>query len=479
MPLSDFKVVESVGKGSFASVYKVMRKSDKQLYALKRVKIGKMSKREIQDALNEIRFLASIRHRNVVGFLEAFLENNDTELCIIMEYCGCGDLAQKVERYKRRRQYIDEDVVWRYLIQSLKALQYLHEKGICHRDLKTANSFIAEDGSIKIGDMNVSKRLNQGNLKTQIGTPYYMSPEIWQNRPYNSSCDLWSLGCMVYELCALRPPFTGNDFPALKRAVLSGRYNSIPSKYSSQLGKAIGLMLKQDPRNRPSAAQLLRSGELSNKLHLDASNDVVINEINKGHQNSFPNLLQTIMVPKNMKKLNAALPKACYPDSRPNTPSAWTVDDQAKQIKRANKKLQQQQQAAGTEQTGSVPTGQVSKPDKENRAVPQVSDDASVDSQSSVQSQGKIKSSRSSSKASASKAAPGRANKDRVLKAANREVDQYHARSRGDAHKQQHKHRAPQPPASRKQAHAHPPGPPSGRPRPAVRNNNARPSRLW
>jgi NIMA (never in mitosis gene a)-related kinase len=73
MPLSDFKVVESVGKGSFASVYKVMRKSDKQLYALKRVKIGKMSKREIQDALNEIRFLASIRHRNVVGFLEAFL----------------------------------------------------------------------------------------------------------------------------------------------------------------------------------------------------------------------------------------------------------------------------------------------------------------------------------------------------------------------------------------------------------------------
>ena len=72
MPLSDFKVVESVGKGSFASVYKVLRKSDKQLYALKRVKIGKMSKREIQDALNEIRFLASIRHRNVVGFLEAF-----------------------------------------------------------------------------------------------------------------------------------------------------------------------------------------------------------------------------------------------------------------------------------------------------------------------------------------------------------------------------------------------------------------------
>lgn len=170
------------------------------MYALKRVKINKMSKKEISDALNEIRFLASIRHKNIVGFLEAFLENNETELCIVMEYCGCGDLAQKVERYKRRKQYIDEDVIWRYLIQCLKALQHLHEKGICHRDLKTANTFIAEDGSIKIGDMNVSKRLKKGHLQTQIGTPYYMSPEIWNNRPYDSSSDMWSLGCMVYEV---------------------------------------------------------------------------------------------------------------------------------------------------------------------------------------------------------------------------------------------------------------------------------------
>lgn len=85
MPLSDFRVVEALGKGSFASVYKVMRKSDNKVYALKRVKIGKMSKREIADALNEIRFLASIRHKNIVGFLESFLENNESELCIVME----------------------------------------------------------------------------------------------------------------------------------------------------------------------------------------------------------------------------------------------------------------------------------------------------------------------------------------------------------------------------------------------------------
>ena len=155
-------------------VRQVVRKSDNKVYALKRVKISKMSKKEISDALNEIRFLASVRHKNIVGFLQAFLENNETELCIIMEYCGCGDLAQKVERYKRKRQYIDEAVIWKYLIQCLRALSHLHDKGICHRDLKVANTFLAEDGSVKIGDMNVSKRLKKGQLQTQIGTPYYM-----------------------------------------------------------------------------------------------------------------------------------------------------------------------------------------------------------------------------------------------------------------------------------------------------------------
>lgn len=152
----------------------VIRKSDNKTYALKRVKMSKMSKKEISDALNEVRFLASIRHSNIVGFFEAFVENNESELCIIMEYCGCGDLAQKIERYKRRRQYMNEQVIWIYTIQVLRALQLLHGKGICHRDLKAANTFLGDDGSVKIGDMNVSKQLKYGPLNTQIGTPYYM-----------------------------------------------------------------------------------------------------------------------------------------------------------------------------------------------------------------------------------------------------------------------------------------------------------------
>lgn len=237
-----------------------------------------------------------------------------------------------MERYKRRRQYIDEDVIWRYLIQFLKALKYLHEKGICHRDIKTANTFIAEDGSIKVGDMNVSKTLNKGNLKTQIGTPYYMSPEIWQNRPYDSSSDMWSLGCLIYELCALQPPFTGDSFPALKRAVINGRYSSLPSKYSSAMSRAIANMLRLTPQSRLSAEDMLRSPEVAPKLHLDGLDDAA-DAILISHRENFPNLLQTIRVPQNLRKLNGALPKPCYPDVRPNTPEAWIL---AEQYKKAN-----------------------------------------------------------------------------------------------------------------------------------------------
>jgi serine/threonine protein kinase len=318
---------------SFHRIIQVIRKSDNKVYALKRVKINKMSKKEIADALNEIRFLASIRHKNIVGFLEAFLENNETELCIVMEFCGCGDLAQKVERYKRRRQYIDEDVIWRYMIQSLKALANLHEKNICHRDLKVANSFLAEDGSVKIGDMNVSKRLEKGQLKTQIGTPYYMSPEIWNNRAYDFSSDIWSLGCMMYELCALKPPFQGNSFPELKRAVIAGRYTPIPSKYSEPLGRVIGMMLRINARERPSAAKLLTSVDLASKLHLDepAASAAAAQPSSRDMHMA---LMETIKVPQNLRKLNAGLPKPCYPDARPNSPKAWTVAEQV----HANKK---------------------------------------------------------------------------------------------------------------------------------------------
>jgi serine/threonine protein kinase len=261
-------------------------------------------------------------------------------------------------------------VVWRYLIQFLKALKYLHEKGICHRDIKTANTFIAEDGSIKVGDMNVSKTLNKGNLKTQIGTPYYMSPEIWQNRPYDASSDIWSLGCLIYELCALQPPFTGDNFPALKRAVTNGRYSSLPSKYSAAMTRAIANMLRLTPQSRLSAEDMLRSPEVAPKLHLDGVDDAS-DAILISHRENFPNLLQTIRVPQNLRKLNGALPKPCYPDVRPNTPESWVLSEQYKKASEVQKVQRSESNRRGAERRGNetIPEDDEVTVDRDSQSV--------------------------------------------------------------------------------------------------------------
>ena len=86
-------------------------------------------------------------------------------------------------------------------------------------DLKPANCFLTADGRVKIGDLNVSKLAKQGLVKTQIGTPYYMSPEIWHNRAYDEKSDMWALGCILYEMAALRPPFRGRSIDDLARRV--------------------------------------------------------------------------------------------------------------------------------------------------------------------------------------------------------------------------------------------------------------------
>lgn len=93
---------------------------------------------------------------------------------------------------------------------TLSGLKVLHHMKIVHRDIKTANIFIS-DGLYKLGDLNVSKILDMGLAYTQTGTPYYASPEVWRDQPYDSKSDIWSLGCVIYEMCTLHPPFRAKD----------------------------------------------------------------------------------------------------------------------------------------------------------------------------------------------------------------------------------------------------------------------------
>lgn len=114
------------------------------------------------------------------------------------------------------------------------------------------------DGSAKLGDMNVSKVAKNGLLSTQTGTPYYASPEVWRDKPYDGKSDIWSLGCVLYEMCALRPPFRAEDMQGLYKKVIKGQYPRIPSTYSNDLSSVVKCMLQVSASTRLDSDALMK-----------------------------------------------------------------------------------------------------------------------------------------------------------------------------------------------------------------------------
>ena len=124
----------------------------------------KLSEKEKENALNEVRILASIRHPNIASYKEAFFEAGSNCLCIVMEYCDNGDLQTKINNAKKASRFTKEDDIWSIFYQMVLGLQALHNKKIIHRDIKCANVFLTKDGMVKLGDLNVSKVAKAGIL---------------------------------------------------------------------------------------------------------------------------------------------------------------------------------------------------------------------------------------------------------------------------------------------------------------------------
>ena len=219
MSIKNFQVIQKLGEGAYSTVYLVKRIEDSKEYALKKVKIMNLSEKEKENALNEIRILASTRSVNVVQYKEAFFEEETNQLCIIMEYADSGDLYQKIVDQQKKGLLLKEEEIWSIFIQVVKGLKELHRLKIFHRDLKSANVFLCNSGMCKLGDMNVSKVAKKGLLFTQTGTPYYASPEVWKEKPYDNKSDIWSLGCVLYEMTTLKPPFRAEDMEGLYKKV--------------------------------------------------------------------------------------------------------------------------------------------------------------------------------------------------------------------------------------------------------------------
>ena len=164
--------------------------------------------------MKEVAVLKSISHPHVIKYYDSFVD--DHYLYIVMQYAAKGDLhtvtyflyIQILKKRKLKVQFFTEGELWAMAKQILDALKYLHTNNIVHRDVKTLNIFMAEDGSLLLGDLGVSKILkNDLGLYSRVGTPLYLPPEIIKYEKYDYKADIWGLGCVMYLLATLNHPF--------------------------------------------------------------------------------------------------------------------------------------------------------------------------------------------------------------------------------------------------------------------------------
>jgi NIMA (never in mitosis gene a)-related kinase len=304
----DFEFLQKIGEGSFGKVYKARRKQDNLIYALKMINISKMDNEEIKNTLNEIRILCSITNPYIVAYKEAFLEAK--EMVVVMEFANGGDLSNLIEQHQKKRYYLKEEIVWKFLCQILIGLDVLHESKVMHRDIKPANLFISKDlEMIKLGDLNVAKIAKNDLAKTQIGTPYYLAPEIWNNELYDYRCDIFSLGCVLYEMMSLELPFKGRNMQEIFHQITKGKFKELPINYSKNLRSTIYMMLEKNPKRRPKVKDLLNDSNIKFQMvKFGYKNDFEINKI-----------MNTIVVPKNLALLKNNLPKNKKYKMRPSS----------------------------------------------------------------------------------------------------------------------------------------------------------------
>lgn len=195
-------------------------------------------------------------HPNIVRYLDSFIFEN--ELYIAIEWADKGDLKRFIRKCNQEGDKVDDFRIIEYTRQLASALNHMHDKRIIHRDLKPANILIFSDGIFKLGDLGLGRYMSDETFKafSQVGTPLYMSPEVIRNEGYDFKSDVWSLGCVIYELITLKSPFRTDEKISiydLFSKINKGDYPKInDDKYSDIVKDLVDKMLKVNPEERIS-----------------------------------------------------------------------------------------------------------------------------------------------------------------------------------------------------------------------------------
>uniref|UniRef100_A0A8B9CL80 non-specific serine/threonine protein kinase n=1 Tax=Anser brachyrhynchus TaxID=132585 RepID=A0A8B9CL80_9AVES len=270
--------VQKIGEGSFGKAILVKAKENSQQYVIKEINISKMSNKEREESRREVAVLANMKHPNIVLYRESFEENGC--LYIVMDYCEGGDLFKKINAQKGI--LFSEDQILDWFVQICLALKHIHDRKILHRDIKSQNIFLTKDGTIQLGDFGIARVLNSTVelARTCIGTPYYLSPEICQNRPYNNKSDIWALGCVLYEMCTLKHAFEAGNMKNLVLKIISGSFPPVSMHYSYDLRNLLSQLFKRNPKDRPSVNSILEKNFIAKRVEKFLTPQLIAEEFN-------------------------------------------------------------------------------------------------------------------------------------------------------------------------------------------------------
>ncbi|XP_035180303.1 serine/threonine-protein kinase Nek1 isoform X5 [Oxyura jamaicensis] len=270
--------VQKIGEGSFGKAILVKAKENSQQYVIKEINISKMSNKEREESRREVAVLANMKHPNIVLYRESFEENGC--LYIVMDYCEGGDLFKKINAQKGI--LFSEDQILDWFVQICLALKHIHDRKILHRDIKSQNIFLTKDGTVQLGDFGIARVLNSTVelARTCIGTPYYLSPEICQNRPYNNKSDIWALGCVLYEMCTLKHAFEAGNMKNLVLKIISGSFPPVSMHYSYDLRNLLSQLFKRNPKDRPSVNSILEKNFIAKRVEKFLTPQLIAEEFN-------------------------------------------------------------------------------------------------------------------------------------------------------------------------------------------------------
>lgn len=256
--LADFVFLEELGRGAHGVVHKVKSRVDKDVYVIKEIRLSNLKPKRRKNVAQEVLLLRRLHHPNIIQYYTSFVENH--ALHIVMEFADAGDLYHELRRRRHEERAMSEKKVWHYFSQCCSALWYLHKENIIHRDIKSMNVFLTKAGEVKLGDLGVSRLVDEDHAAqmSRVGTPMYFAPELVKRESYDFKVDAWALGCLVYTMMRLRAPFEGGNIYTLAVDIVKKSPKPLPKNYSRTLRDIVFRMLEKDPKRRPSITDVIK-----------------------------------------------------------------------------------------------------------------------------------------------------------------------------------------------------------------------------